>query len=230
MPLPPGLWNERGKVGAGGNLAGDGGPTIRETRFINAALIHITKAAENRETSFSPARKIAVACTTWSSLFRMKEGPKKNNKALASYENMLAHPNVRDGLREAFAKAGFAPVDAARSLAELASGRSKTIVTTERETPEGMMHEVKTTEHPPNVAALKAYYEMTHEMPSQRTENVNLNIDVMKATPVSGEHAAPSALEGSPRPVGELGPAQSGEVNVFAESESGAYKEDEDEE
>jgi hypothetical protein len=214
----PPLLNRHGNYNTARNLFGDGGPTIREQRFMAAAIDQIKEAAAAKETSFSGARKVVVACRTWRSLVGMKDETKKTRKALASYENMLTHPNVREGLRAAFADAGFAPIDAARSLAELASGRSKTVVTTQRTTPEGEFNEVKTTEHPPNVAALKAYYEMTHESAPSRHEHLNVNVDVMKQV-----HSVPDT---APRAVGELGPARNGEINVFAED----HDEDEPEE
>jgi hypothetical protein len=187
------------------------GPNKRERMFLNAVSEQLTAAVDAGETGFSPRRQIAAACKAWDNVGQMKDKDRQAVSALAKYENMLTHQTVRDCLRAAFTDAGFAPMDAARNLASLACGKATTVVTKVREGEDGFV-EVTTTQHAPNMSALKAYYEMTHEQPPSRNENVNLNIDVLK-------HAPPSVAEDHPRAVGALGPAQHGDVNVFAEHE-----------
>lgn len=208
------------------------GPNKREKMFLNAVGEQLAAAVDAGETGFSPRRQILAACKAWSNVGSMKDKDRQAVAALVKYENMLTHQTVRDCLRQAFTEAGFAPMDAARNLAALASGRATTVVTKVREGEDGFT-EVTTTQHAPNMGALKAYYDMTHEQPTQRHENVNLNIDVMKASltgSVDQRGASPSVdgvdRESLPRAVGVLGPAEHGEVNVFAEHEH----EDNDEE
>lgn len=208
---------------AGTNLQSRGiGPTKREERFIAAMSNELHEAADANETHFSDARKVKVCEKTWPrSIGHMLPTPRKVVRGVKSYDAMMVHPNVKEALKAVFAEAGFSPMDAAGSLAKLASGQSKTVTTIVREglTPDDPSYtETRTVEHPPNTDALKAYYAMTHDLPVQRRENVNLNVDVMK------EHV--QALPVGPRAIGELGPAESGHVNVFAEEPPEAEEED----
>lgn len=206
------------------NLKGSERPdglTQREARFVTAVRDQLDEAARAEEPAFTRERKVNVAVNTHNPVGRMKPGLRRERAALERYEAMLAHPNVRDALRAAFADAGFTPTDAVRSLQELATGKAKTIVTKTKRIvgddgseSESTLVETIVTEHPPDAAALKQYYALTHEPATQRRENLNLNVDVMKPRP----NAQP--VDVTPRAVGEIGPAAQGDVNVFADDDA----------
>jgi hypothetical protein len=195
------------------NTRGDGGLTKRERRFVASIQGNLTQEVVERG-ELDLDWKTSVCETTWPSIGFMKPGPKKDARVALSYDAMLAHPNVREALKATFAAVGFTEQNAAAALVELAAGKAKTVVTVVRDGENGYT-ETRTTEHPPSLAALKQYYDLTHEPPTQRHEHLNVNVDVMKDEP----------LNVTPRAVGDLGPAEHGAINVFADVD-----EDDDEE
>lgn len=196
------------------NLQADGSLTKRERRFIASVQDAITPEVVERG-ELDHAWKTRVCETTWPSIGRMKPGPKKDAQVALTYDAMMTHTNVREELKKSFAAIGFTEESAAAALVQLAAGNAKTVVTVVRDGDHGFI-ETRTTEHPPNLAALKQYYDLTHEPPTQRHEHLNVNVDVMKEN---------EPLNVTPRAVGDLGPAENGAINVFAEPD-----EDEDEE
>lgn len=190
----------------------------RERAFVNVVQDHLTPEVLATGT-LSTDWKVGVAEIVWPSLARMKDGKKKEHHALASYDNMLARPNIREALKASFDAVGFTENVAAQSLANLASGKAKTVVTVVRDGEHGFT-ETRVTQHPPNMGALKQYYDLTHEPPTQRHEHLNVNVDVMKEN---------EPLNVTPRAVGDLGPAENGAINVFAEPDEDEGKEEDDE-